>query len=176
MIKRYIVDMARQMDCTEIILLADDIQQLDDATDRVQATDDLVMLIGQAADDRVMRNVFLDWAEEGGTLVLRDLFDSGNILGGRNYWNDPNLAHRIDILDSAALHIQGYMDELSRMPDICKLAVENGASYTDISGFDSDERAFIFIRQNEEHLSLADLRRYDVSMTVQTSDHLPAPG
>ena len=175
MIPKYIVAMSKEMGCPEILLLADDILTLEDEADRDQARDDLIMLIGQAADHRDMRNVFLDWVEEGGTVTLRDLFDFDGMLGGKNYWNDPDLAHRIDILDSTALHIRDRIVELGEMDDICKLAVENGARFTEIAE-GGVEHAFSFIETREDELGMADLRRYDVAMTVPAVEPLAEPG
>lgn len=175
MIPKYIVAMSKEMGSPEILLLADDILTLEDETDRNQARDDLIMLIGQAADRRDMRNTFIDWVEEGGTVTLRDLFDFDSMLGGKHYWNDPDLAHRIDILDSARLHIRDRIIEFNEMVDICKLAVENGARFTEIAegGVGS---AFSFIERREPDLGMADLRRYDVAMTVPAVEHLAEPG
>jgi hypothetical protein len=174
MIENYIVNMARQMGSTGILLLADDIQQLEDASDRRQAMNDLIMLIGQSAHDRIFRNVFLDWVEEGSTVTLRDLFDFDGLDDGQGYWDNPDLAHRIDILDSAALHIRDRLTEFNDMEDLCKLAIENGASFTEIAE-GGVERAFSFVERQEPYLNMADLRRYDVAMTAPVVEHLEEP-
>ncbi len=164
---KYLIETSVKMACPQIILLADDIRQLEDEREISQGIADLELLVKQAERDREFRNVFLDWAEEGGTVVLRDLFDFDGLEGGLSYWNDLNAANRIDRLDSAALHIRDHMDDLERMGDICKLAVENGASYTMIADGESVDLAFEYISQIEEHLSMADLRRYDMAMTYR---------
>jgi hypothetical protein len=158
-----VVKAAHRIGCVEMLLLVDDLLEEQDEATAHMATFDLANMVQKSISDRAYRARFKDWLNNDGaasTVELRELM-AELVDDGRTYWNDDKLMSRIDILDSASLHIEENAERLRDMEDIRQLAVEYGARFADIAEDEDLSRSYAWCADKQDIMSGADLGRYD---------------
>jgi hypothetical protein len=166
-ISQDLVRYARNLKDVTSLLLVDDIFQnfkRDDGDTSKQGLKDIAMMTRQASNDPDYRRRLMAWLDdETSTVELRGLF--AEALGdGKTYWNDKNVSHRIDIIDSASLHVREHIIQFNEMEDVKKLAVEHGGSFAHVLAQDDITSIHRFCESRYDFMSFDDIRRYDTAL------------
>jgi len=170
MITRDVIRAARNMRSVTPLLIADDLYLEQDRKTARQGILDLMMMIDLALRDRGYRENLQAWlGGETSTIELRELF-AGALNDGKTYWNDEDVAHRIDILDSASLHVKDHVFEISYMEDIRQLAIEFGARFSVIKEDKDLSKSYAWCGGEQDNMDLSALRRLDEALADRRED------
>ena len=174
-----LVQYCRKLGTVKPLLIMDYIRETNHVRD---AQDVLVILCGitrMAINDEDYRVHLNMWLNGESDFAALQVLVADSLEDRRNYHNNKQIAHQIDVIDSAWPHVDEHEKHLTRMEGIRQFAVKWGARFSDVCVDHDLSHSNAFCKARQDMMDPDDLDRLDAFFHADQQESChdePQPG